>query len=207
MRPVIEAFMAAHQLPDVTVVANSRMVWEANQQQIEAAGLSLVLGSKIQSEPTCTELSQLGARRPSGRPAQPRPGHPHTRRPEAPFLTRPRATTKRAAQQGRRQDAHAGNDGKITTARHHRTTITSIHAAERGSASSLLYSSLHALCSITNWGSSALRSLQKTLEPSTCQIPGNLIIICDCVAHAPWRQFPQWRIESTDRKAETKRVA
>ena len=45
--PVIEAFMTAHQLPDVTVVADAGMVSEANQKQIEAAGLSFILGMKI----------------------------------------------------------------------------------------------------------------------------------------------------------------
>ena len=37
MLPVIQAFMAAHDLPDVTVVADADMVSEANQKQIEAA--------------------------------------------------------------------------------------------------------------------------------------------------------------------------
>ena len=51
MLPVIEAFMAAHQLPDVTVVADAGMVSEANQKAIEAAGLSFILGAKIPREP------------------------------------------------------------------------------------------------------------------------------------------------------------
>jgi Transposase DDE domain len=51
MLPVIEAFMAAHQLPDVTIVADAGMVSEANQQQIEAAGLSFILGAKIPHVP------------------------------------------------------------------------------------------------------------------------------------------------------------
>jgi hypothetical protein len=51
MLPVIESFMAAHQLPDVTVVADAGMVSEANQKAIEAAGLSFILGAKIPSEP------------------------------------------------------------------------------------------------------------------------------------------------------------
>jgi hypothetical protein len=37
MLPVIEAFMAAYQLPDVTVVADAGMVSEANQKAIEAS--------------------------------------------------------------------------------------------------------------------------------------------------------------------------
>jgi len=45
MLPVIQAFMATHQLPDVTVVADAGMVSEANQKAIEAAGLSFILGA------------------------------------------------------------------------------------------------------------------------------------------------------------------
>ena len=48
---VIEEFMAAHQLPDVTVVADAGMISEANQKQIEAAGLSFILGMKIPQVP------------------------------------------------------------------------------------------------------------------------------------------------------------
>ena len=51
MLPVIEAFMAAHRLPDVTVVADAGMVSEANQKAIEAAGLSFILGAKIPHVP------------------------------------------------------------------------------------------------------------------------------------------------------------
>jgi hypothetical protein len=51
MLPVIRSFMAAHDLPDVTVVADAGMVSEANQKQIEAAGLSFILGAKIPQVP------------------------------------------------------------------------------------------------------------------------------------------------------------
>ena len=51
MLPVIESFMAAHQIPDVTVVADAGMVSEANQKAIEAAGLSFILGMKIPRVP------------------------------------------------------------------------------------------------------------------------------------------------------------
>ena len=51
MLPVIGKFMAAHHLPDVTVVADAGMISEANQKAIEAAGLSFILGAKIPSEP------------------------------------------------------------------------------------------------------------------------------------------------------------
>jgi hypothetical protein len=51
MLPVIEAFMTAHDLPDVTVVADAGMVSEANQKEIEAAGLSFILGMRIPHVP------------------------------------------------------------------------------------------------------------------------------------------------------------
>src|SRR5689334_24529756 len=51
MLPVIQAFMAAHQLPDVTVIADAGMVSEANQKQIETAGLSFILGMRIPEVP------------------------------------------------------------------------------------------------------------------------------------------------------------
>jgi hypothetical protein len=51
MLPVIEEFMAAHNLPDVTIVADAGMISEGNQKQIEAAGLSFILGMKIPHVP------------------------------------------------------------------------------------------------------------------------------------------------------------
>jgi hypothetical protein len=51
MLPVITAFMAADQLPDVTVVADAGMVSESNQKQIEAAGLSFILGMRVPEVP------------------------------------------------------------------------------------------------------------------------------------------------------------
>jgi hypothetical protein len=47
MLPVIQSFMTAHELPDVTIVADAGMISEANQKQIEAAGLSFILGMRI----------------------------------------------------------------------------------------------------------------------------------------------------------------
>jgi hypothetical protein len=51
MLPVIEAFMQAHQLPDVTVVADAGMVSAASQKAIEDAGLSFILGARIPDIP------------------------------------------------------------------------------------------------------------------------------------------------------------
>ena len=47
MLPVINAFKAAHQLSDVTVVADAGMISEANQVALQAAGLSFILGTRI----------------------------------------------------------------------------------------------------------------------------------------------------------------
>jgi hypothetical protein len=51
MLPVLESFMTAHDLPDVTVVADAGMVSESNQKEIEAAGLSFILAKKIPQIP------------------------------------------------------------------------------------------------------------------------------------------------------------
>ncbi len=51
MLPTIEAFMAAHQLTDVTVVADAGMVSDANRKAIEAAGLSFIIGARIPEIP------------------------------------------------------------------------------------------------------------------------------------------------------------
>jgi hypothetical protein len=46
MLPVINAFKMAHQLTDVTVVADAGMISEANQVAMQAAGLSYILGTR-----------------------------------------------------------------------------------------------------------------------------------------------------------------
>ncbi|MEW2386701.1 IS1634 family transposase [Micromonospora sp. NPDC047707] len=51
MVPTIQAFMQAHQLPDVTIVADAGMVSAANQKAIEEAGLSFILGARIPDIP------------------------------------------------------------------------------------------------------------------------------------------------------------
>ncbi len=47
MLPVITAFKAAHQLHDVTVVADAGMISETNQVALQGAGLSYILGTRI----------------------------------------------------------------------------------------------------------------------------------------------------------------
>lgn len=51
MLPTIRAFMTAHQLTDVTIVADAGMISDANKKAIEAAGLSFILGTKIPDRP------------------------------------------------------------------------------------------------------------------------------------------------------------
>ena len=47
MLPVINAFKAAHQLAEVTVVADAGMISEANQVALQDAGLTFILGARI----------------------------------------------------------------------------------------------------------------------------------------------------------------
>ena len=51
MLPTLQTFMAAHQLTDVTVVADAGMFSEANREAIEDAGLSYIIGARIPHEP------------------------------------------------------------------------------------------------------------------------------------------------------------
>ena len=51
MLPTITSFMAAHDLGDVTVVADAGMVSEANREALEDAGLSYIIGARIPEEP------------------------------------------------------------------------------------------------------------------------------------------------------------
>ncbi len=51
MIPTIRAFMAAHRLTDVTVVADAGMVSDSNKKALEAAGLSFIIGARIPEMP------------------------------------------------------------------------------------------------------------------------------------------------------------
>jgi hypothetical protein len=55
MLPVINAFKAAHQLADVTVVADAGMISESNEVAIQVAGLSFILGTRIPFLPNIVE--------------------------------------------------------------------------------------------------------------------------------------------------------
>jgi hypothetical protein len=47
MVPTLQAFMAAHRLTDITVVADAGMLSDANKAAIEAAGLGFILGNRF----------------------------------------------------------------------------------------------------------------------------------------------------------------
>ena len=49
--PVIQAFAAAHGLPEVTVVADAGMMSEANLKDLEDAGLKFIVGARIPDIP------------------------------------------------------------------------------------------------------------------------------------------------------------
>ena len=51
MIPVLEDFMATHQLEDITVVADAGMISDANRKAIQAAGLSYIIGEKLPEVP------------------------------------------------------------------------------------------------------------------------------------------------------------
>jgi Transposase DDE domain len=51
MLPTLKAFMAAHRLTDVTIVADAGMISKANQRDIEKAGLSFILGLRMPDVP------------------------------------------------------------------------------------------------------------------------------------------------------------
>src|SRR5690606_33279733 len=56
MLPTITAFMEAHKLQDVTVVADAGMISDGNKRAIEAAGLSFILGARIPDVPYVVEV-------------------------------------------------------------------------------------------------------------------------------------------------------
>ena len=84
MLPTIRAFMAAHQLGDVTVVADAGMISDGNMKAIEAAGLSFILGARIPDLPYV--VSEWRQKHPDEQPpdglilTQPRPAGPTDRR-------------------------------------------------------------------------------------------------------------------------------
>ncbi len=86
--PVITAFMTAHQLSDVIVVADAGMISAANQVGIEEAGLSFILGTRIPEIPYMV--------------AQWRREHPGQDMPDGHVLTQPWPATAKEKERGKR---------------------------------------------------------------------------------------------------------
>lgn len=55
MLPTLTAFMAAHRLTDITVVADAGMLSDNNKREIEAAGLGFILGNRFTHIPYVIE--------------------------------------------------------------------------------------------------------------------------------------------------------
>lgn len=91
MLQVIEAFMAAHQLANVTIVADAGIMSDANQNAIEDARLSPILGTRIPDVPYAVKKM---ARQAPGR-GRPRRARVHAARPPKP--RRPRVTATRSS--------------------------------------------------------------------------------------------------------------
>jgi hypothetical protein len=51
MVPTLQAFMTAHRLVDITVVADAGMLSDNNKREIEAAGLGFILGNRVPHVP------------------------------------------------------------------------------------------------------------------------------------------------------------
>ena len=88
MLPVITAFMTAHQLTDVTVVADAGMISTANQVGIEETNLSFILGTKISEVPYLV--------------AQWRREHPNEEIPDGHVFTQPWPASSTERARGRR---------------------------------------------------------------------------------------------------------
>ncbi len=118
--PSVEAFMDTYDLADVTVVADAGMISEANRRDLDAAGLSYVLGVKTRELPYpifkwrndnpgveythFSDLGQPGSRRPrQGDPAV-TDDLPLLGRPGPTNSQRDRRVSARGPQHRRRQD-------------------------------------------------------------------------------------------------------
>ncbi len=76
MLPTIRSFMAAHQLTDVTIVADAGMISEANREAIEDERLSYVIGARIPEVPYV--VAQWRRVHPDGAAAVPEDGQVFT---------------------------------------------------------------------------------------------------------------------------------
>jgi len=88
MLPTITSFMAAHDLKDVTVVADAGMISEANREAIEDAKLSYIIGAKMPEVPYVISAW--------------RKAHPGVEIADGQVFTQPWPATEKQRAQGRR---------------------------------------------------------------------------------------------------------
>lgn len=131
MIPVIEAFMAAHRLDDVTIVADAGMISEASRKSIEDAGLSFILGAKIPTVPHVVAAwreAHPGANIPDGHVfTQPWPAGPTDKRRDQMIYYQYRADRARRTLHGIDQQiakAQAAIAGKAAIKRNRFVTLT-----------------------------------------------------------------------------------
>jgi len=104
MVPTIKAFMAAHRLSDVTIVADAGMVSDANKKAIEQEQLSFILGARIPQVPYL--IDQWRTNNPGREPAdnqiwvQPWPAGPTDGRKDHTFIYQYRADRARRTLRG-----------------------------------------------------------------------------------------------------------
>jgi hypothetical protein len=104
MLPVLTAFLAEHEVSEVTVVADAGMVSEANKRAIEAAGLSFILGARLPEIPYVVSTwrqQHPDADLPDGQVfIQPWPAGPADHRRDHTFIYRYRADRARRTLRG-----------------------------------------------------------------------------------------------------------
>jgi len=88
MLPTIRSFMAAHQLEDVTIVADAGMISEANRNAIEDEKLSFIIGAKMPEVPYVVSAW--------------RKAHPGREIPDGHVFTQPWPATEKERAKGRR---------------------------------------------------------------------------------------------------------
>ncbi|WP_053731576.1 hypothetical protein [Nocardia sp. NRRL S-836] len=131
--PTIRAFMDAHQLADVTVVADAGTISAANQQAIEAAGLSFILGARIPDVPYVVQAwrhEHPDEQTPDGHIfTQPRPAGPKDQRRDQIIYYQYRADRARRTLHGIDEQVAKAEQKFVRTTRRYRTI--NIQAGER----------------------------------------------------------------------------
>ncbi len=114
MLPTIRAFMTAHNLHDVVIVADAGMISDANKRAIEAEGLSFILGAKTPDVPYVVEAwhrEHPGQQIPDGHVfIQPWPAHPSDQRRDQVFYYRYSADRARRTLHGINEQVRKAED-------------------------------------------------------------------------------------------------